>query len=121
MTKKLDLKDMTDDNAKYQPFINQHEPVSDEISLRAIEELFDTENKLPTISRIKFEQVKVLSKLSLFNDTFEDNFTNKLYERILNLQISISGLGRKEIVQLVQQRSMFGEVDNKKSSKDIFR
>ena len=120
--KKLKLEDMTNqDNDDKYVINNQQESPSDLISLKAIEELLNMK-KLKTISRVKFEQVPILSKLYLFSDTFGENFTKKLADLILQLQISTSGLGRKELVQLVQQRSDIMDMMNQgKQSKDIFR
>ena len=53
---------------------------------------------------------------------FGDTFTKQLGDLILQLQISTNGLGRKELVELVQQRTDFGQFEGKQAtSKDIFR
>jgi hypothetical protein len=120
--KKLKLEDMTGkDEDQTQTYIEHPETTaSDEISLKAIQELLNIK-KLKTISRIKFDQVQILSKLFLYSETFNDPFTKKLADLILQLQISTSGLGRRELVQLVQQRSELVELPQQKTSKDIFR
>lgn len=123
--KKLDLEIMTQgtDEEKYKAFINNdNRDQNDLISMLAINELLDVK-KLKTISRVKFEQVGILTKLYLFSKTFGDRFTADIGDLILQLQISTNGLGRKELVQLVQQRTdMFGmELAKPKTSKDIFR
>lgn len=122
MSKKLGMEQMVgNDLDKYNSIIqNQNQPVSDEISLKAISELFDTKKKLKTISRIKFEQVSIISKLFMYTDTFGTSYTKNLANYMLQLQISVSGLSRREIVQMVQQRSMFEEVPQSKRTKDIF-
>ena len=124
MSKKLTLEEMTGGNEeqKYQNLVlNDQREQNDMISLMAINELLNTK-KLKTISRVKFDQVSILTKLYLFADIFGDNFTKKLADLILQIQISTNGSGRKEIVQLVQQRTdIFGMDQPKKSSKDIFR
>lgn len=112
MNDKLSLKDILDpsnDNLQYNN--------NDIISIIATNELINSKN-IKRISRINPEQVMVLSKLFLFADTFKTTFVKRLATNILDLQISIKGLGRKELVQLVQHREM-GEDTNK--IKDIFR
>ena len=106
----------------YQQMIQPESDIpSDEISKLAITELLDTK-KLKTISRVKFEQVPILTKLYLYHDTFGETFTKKLADLVLQLQISTNGLGRRELVQLVQQRNMMNEIlPQQKGSKDIFR
>jgi hypothetical protein len=122
--KKLTMEEMTlnTDDEKYRNLTNiDQRQQNDEIALKAITELLDIK-KLKTISRVKFEQVAIIAKLYLYADTFSDNFTRKLADLLLQLQISTNGLGRKELVQMVQQRSdLFGLQEVKKTSKDIFR
>ena len=124
---KLSIIDMTGsdkDQQLYDALSQQHqESPSDEVSMSAITELFDIENKLKTISRLKFEQVAIITKLYMYSDTFKTDFTSRLADLMLKTQISVGGLGRKEIVQLVQQRSdIYGEGSSqRKSPKDIFR
>ena len=125
MKNKLKLEDMTlnTDEQKYQQLTNiDQRAQNDEISLMAIHELLNIK-KLKTISRLKFEQVSIISKLYLYSSTFGEKFTKQLADLILQLQISTSGLGRRELVQLVQQRSDMFELamSPKKTSKDIFR
>lgn len=122
MTKKLSIEEMTQstDDLKYNNIINQDNSVNDEISLIAISELLN-DKKLKTISRIKMDQVAILTKLYLFSNIFGDNFTKKIADLILKLQISVSGLGRKELVQMIQQRIDIFDPNQVKKSKDIFR
>ena len=118
---KTDLSKMTGrdeiDNT-YMQVIDDDKP-SDEISMKAITELLDLK-KLKTISRLKFDQIQVITKLYLFSETFGDKFTSSLADLILQLQISTNGLGRKELVQLVQQRSDIMEMMTPKK-KEIFK
>ena len=112
--------DSDEQNYKNLTNIDQREN-NDMISLMAISELLN-KKKLKTISRVKFEQVSIIAKLFLYADTFGVNFTKNLADLILQLQISTNGLGRKELVQLVQQRSDVLELmSQKRTSKDIFR
>ena len=125
MSKELNIKDITrknDDNTYIET--KDEQPVSDQISLLAIQELLNKKN-LKSISRVKFDQVSILTKLHLFAQTFGIAFTNDLAELVEELQISVSGLGRKELVQLVQRRDGLMEQfllnQKDKSSKDVFR
>ena len=121
--KNLSMEDMVgSEESKYNALINQdNRDRNDEIASKAIDELLD-QKKLKTISRVKFDQVGILSKLYLFADIFDVDLTKNLADLILKLQISTNGLGRKELVQLVQQRTdIFDMSQIKKSSKDIFR
>ena len=121
--KNLSMEDMVgNEESKYNALINQdNRDRNDEIASKAIDELLN-QKKLKTISRVKFDQVGILSKLYLFADIFDVDLTKNLADLILKLQISTNGLGRKELVQLVQQRTdIFDMSQVKKSSKDIFR
>ena len=124
MTKKLDLKDLTgqpDENVVYQQIAQGDNKPSDEISMKATEELLSNK-KLKTVSRLKFDQVSVISKLYMFSEVFGEKFPRQLADLILQLQISTNGLGRRELVQLVQQRNMMAEMEEqKRPSKEIFR
>lgn len=91
----------------------------DFISLIAVNELVNSKNT-KRISRILPEQVNILTKLYLFADVFGTTLTRDLADNILDLQISIKGLGRRELVQLVQQREDL-PVNVPYKSKDIFR
>lgn len=123
MTKKATLQEMTGntDELRYQNLVMQDQrPQNDEISLLAISELLN-DKKLKTISRVKMDQVAVLTKLYLFADIFGEKFPKKLADLILKIQISVGGLGRKELVELVQRRTDIFSLDQKPQSKDIFR
>jgi hypothetical protein len=121
--KKLELNDMTNQEDPYNQFVNNdnREP-NDELSLLVVKEIFDKKNR-KTMSRIKFEQVSIIAKLFLYGETFGCKFTNKLANHMLDLQISTNGLGRKENVQMVQQRNDFMDLmqEQKKTSKNIFK
>lgn len=122
---KLTLNKMTgkdNDNTQTINLIeNEPNPIADEISLRAIDELLNLE-KLKTISRVKPEQVSNLVKLYAFADTFKTAFPRSLADYVLQLQISLNGLGRRELVQLVQQRGGELMLDQRpQTSKNIFK
>lgn len=93
---------------------------SDLVSLIAISELTNL-NKLKVITRLKDEQIPLLTKLYMFAETFNIPFMKNMADNILQLQISIRGLGRKELVNIVREstpqevkRGLFGP-------KDVFR
>lgn len=93
---------------------------SDLVSLIAISELTNL-NKLKVITRLKDEQIPLLTKLYMFAETFNIPFVKNMADNILQLQISIRGLGRKELVNIVREssppevkRGLFG-------TKDVFR
>lgn len=93
---------------------------NDIISLMAISELVNM-GKLKTVSRLKIEQIPNITKLYLFSQVFDTDYTKMLADNILQLQISIKGLGRRELVSLVQQRDNSSQEVVKLSSKDIFK
>ena len=106
--KKLNLTDFTgrdENNIKIDELIEKqiNEAKDDLISLLALQELLGEKN-LKRVSRIKDTQVPALTKLFMFGDIFESDTATSLADYILNLQISIRGLGRKELVSLVQKR-----------------
>ena len=120
---KLSLKQMTnkDDDNTPQIVVNEDtQPVSDEVSLMAIGELFN-KAKLKGNSRVKPEQVSNLVKLYAFAKVFKTPFASSLADLILQLQISLNGLGRRELVQLVQQRSNEPMIMTPQTSKQIFK
>lgn len=93
---------------------------SDLVSLIAISELTNLE-KLKVITRLKEEQVPILTKLYMYAETFNVPFVKNMADNILQLQISIRGLGRKELVNIVREstpsevkRGLFG-------TKEVFR
>lgn len=91
---------------------------SDLVSLIAIDNLTNTD-KIKMTSRLKEEQILNISKLLLFTDVYGTNFTSNLANYIMQLQVSIRGLGRKELVKVVNQsiseepikKSMFDRKD----------
>lgn len=92
---------------------------SDIINLLALQELTNSK-KIKTNSRIKLEQVELLTKLYLFNDTFKTPLAKKLADLVLHLQVSINGLGRKELIQMVNTNNDNSLQQNKRI-KDVFR
>ena len=92
---------------------------SDLINLLALQELTNSK-KIKTNSRIKLEQVELLTKLYLFNDTFKTPLAKKLADLVLHLQVSINGLGRKELIQMVNTNND-NVLQQNKRVKDVFR
>ena len=118
--KKLSMDDMTQDQYANILKVDDNAP-SDKISEMAITELFDPK-KLKNNSRIKFEQVKYLTKLEMFAQVYDIPLCHDIVGEVMNEQISVDGLGRKEVVQLVQQRTGMEELQpQRRISKDVFR
>lgn len=122
--KKLGFKDLTGKDEDNIP-LDEGVPSIDSdgndiISLMAISELVNM-GKLKTVSRLKIEQIPNITKLYLFSQVFDTDYTKMLADNILQLQISIKGLGRRELVSLVQQRDNPSQEVAKLSSKDIFK
>ena len=92
---------------------------NDLINLLALQELTNSK-KIKTNSRIKLEQVELLTKLYLFNDTFKTPLAKKLADLVLHLQVSINGLGRKELIQMVNTNND-NVLQQNKRVKDVFR
>lgn len=123
--KKIKLNEMTntnDDNTRVDIDLGEDNPPhNDLIALKAVEELLNLD-KLKTITRINPNQVAVITKLYLFSSVFKAPFTSQLADIMLQLQISLRGLGRQELVQLVNQRSQTESPQGFiKTSKDIFK
>ena len=122
------MKDIKNDKLKIDELLEENineqleNSSSDLVSLIAISELTNLE-KLKVITRLKDEQVPLLAKLYMYAETFDVQFIKNMADNILQLQISIRGLGRKELVNIVREstptevkvkRGLFG-------TKDVFR
>ena len=120
------MKDVKNDKLKIDELLEENiseqleSGTSDLVSLIAISELTNLD-KLKVITRIKEEQVPILTKLYLYAETFNIPFIKNMADNILQLQVSIRGLGRKELVNIVREstptdakRGLFG-------TKDVFR
>ena len=92
----------------------------DLVSLIAISELTNLD-KLKVITRLKDEQVPLLSKLYMYAETFNIPFIKNLADNILQLQISIRGLGRKELVNIVRESAPPETKRGLFERKDVFR
>ena len=93
---------------------------SDLVSLIAISELTNLE-KLKVITRLKDVQVPQMAKLYMFAETFDIPFIRNLADNILQLQISIRGLGRKELVNIVRESAPPEVKRGLFERKDVFR
>src|SRR5690606_39628508 len=117
MVAKLELKDLIQpENIK-----NDNINITDLIKLQVAESLISNKN-LKSTTRIKYEQVSHISKLYLFANIFDIDFIKNLADNILKLQISINGLGRKELIYLLGKvyNTDIGEVE-KLTAKGIFK
>lgn len=92
---------------------------NDLINLLALQELTNSK-KIKTNSRIKLDQVELLTKLYLFNDTFKTPLAKKLADLVLHLQVSINGLGRKELIKMVNNNNS-NDLPQTNRIKDVFR
>jgi len=97
MNDKLNIQDLIN------PKNNEEESqksTDDIIKLIAVQNLLSKDN-LKTNTRVKMTQVDKLSKMYMFGKIFNIGFIDDLADHILELQISVNGLGRKELVELV--------------------
>ncbi len=117
--KKLDIKDfLTPENVKD---AQENSGANDIIRLMTVDQLFNKDN-LKSNSRIKFSQVSQLTKLASFGEVFDVPFANAIVDNILQLQVSINGLGRKELVELVSNvQDPLIDPTIKKVRKEIFK
>jgi hypothetical protein len=102
--------------------VSDHSP-TEMIKLITVNNLLSKEN-LKTNTRIKFGQVGKLSKLFLFGVVFQVPFITELANNIIELQISINGLGRRDLVELVSQVNDPMPIQSdavKPTKKDIFK
>lgn len=115
--KKLTLDELIDNSIEEQVENNP----SDLVSLIAIKEITNLD-KLKVISRVKQEQVPILTKLFLYSETFNIPFVKNIADNILQLQISIYGLGRKELVSIVNTSNQMTEQPKSiLGKKEVFR
>ena len=120
------MKDVKNDKLKIDELLEENiseqleSGSSDLVSLIAISELTNLE-KLKVITRLKDEQVPLLSKLYMYAETFNIPFIKNLADNILQLQISIRGLGRKELVNIVRESAPQESKRGLFERKDVFR
>ena len=120
------MKDIKNDKLKIEELLEENineqleNSSSDLVSLIAISELTNLE-KLKVITRLKDEQVSLLTKLYMYAETFNILFIKNMADNILQLQISIRGLGRKELVNIVRESTPSETKRGLFRTKDVFR
>ena len=94
---------------------------NDELIEKAIESLFEDKHLFKN-SRVKNGDILKLARLKLFGDYYNLALVDKLIKYILQLRISVNGLGRKEIVELVKTDVFTSNLtDIKDNSRGVFR
>lgn len=73
----------------------------DELREKAIESLFEDKHLFKN-SRIKNNDIMKIARLKLYGDFYNLSLIDKLIKYVLQLRISVNGLGRKEVVELVK-------------------
>ena len=95
---------------------------NDELREKAIESLFEDKHLFKN-SRIKNNDIMKIARLKLYGDFYNLTLIDKLIKYILQLRISVNGLGRKEVVELVKTdvfTSYLAE-PTKNGSRGVFR
>lgn len=93
---------------------------NDELKEKAIESLFEDKNLFKN-TRIKDRDILKLVRLKLYGDYYNLNLVNKLIKYILQLRISVNGLGRKEIVELVKTDVFSSNLVEDTNTRGVFR
>ena len=92
-----------------------------ELREKAIESLFEDKHLFKN-SRIKNNDILKLVKLKLYGEYYGLTMIDKLIKYILQLRISVNGLGRKEVVELVKTDVFTSNlVETKNNSRGVFR
>ena len=93
---------------------------NDELKEKAIESLFEDKHLFKN-TRIKDKDILKLVRLKLYGDYYNLSLVNKLIKYILQLRISVNGLGRKEIVELVKTEVFSSNLVEDSKSRGVFR
>lgn len=94
---------------------------NDELREKAIESLFEDKHLFKN-SRIKNSDIMKIARLKLYGDFYNLTLIDKLIKYVLQLRISVNGLGRKEIVELVKTDVFTSNlVEPKNNSRGVFR
>ena len=94
---------------------------NDELREKAIESLFEDKHLFKN-SRVKNNDILKLARLKLHGDYFSRSLVDKLIKYVLQLRISVNGLGRKEVVELVKTDVFTSTItDIKENSRGVFR
>lgn len=88
----------------------------------AVKELNKKENRKIN-SRLTNEQISTIIKLELFTTIFKTNLTKDLSNLILDLNISLRGLGRKELTNVIASLNSTPTIDtlDTTTKKGVFR
>lgn len=93
----------------------------DELKQKAIEALFEDKNLFKN-TRLKNNDILKIARLKLYGDYYNLSLIDKLIKYILQLRISVNGLGRKEIVELVKTDVFTSNlVETTNNSRGVFR
>ncbi|HEY8365359.1 MAG TPA: hypothetical protein VIK84_07270 [Haloplasmataceae bacterium] len=94
--------------------------VDEQIKLDIINSLLD-DDLLQINSRIKMGQVKKLLRLYAFSDYFDVPVLKQIADLILKLQISVNGLGRKELIEVFKNQGYFESLPDLPKGGTIFK
>lgn len=92
----------------------------DELKQKAIESLFEDKHLFKN-TRLKNNDILKIARLKLFGDFYNLTLVDKLIKYILQLRISVNGLGRKEIVELVKTDVFTSNLVEPNNSRGVFR
>lgn len=94
---------------------------NDELIEKAIESLFEDKHLFKN-TRVKSKDILKLAKLKLYGEYYNLTLIDKLIKYILQLRISVNGLGRKEVVELVKTDVFTSNLtEPKNNSRGVFR
>lgn len=94
---------------------------NDELREKAIESLFEDKHLFKN-TRIKNNDIMKIARLKLYGDFYNLSLIDKLIKYVLQLRISVNGLGRKEVVELVKTDVFTSNlVEPKNNSRGVFR
>lgn len=101
--------------------ITQDKNIDDDLRLKVINHLLDMTNNTLVNSRLNKKQINTIIKLLTFARIYNNDYTLNIAYDLLKLQVSLQGLGRKELVKILQTTSDYEPTENNKSFKDVFR
>lgn len=93
---------------------------NDELQAKAIESLFEDKHLFKN-SRVKNNDILKLARLKLYGDFYNLSLVDRFIKYILQLRISVNGLGRKEIVELVKTDVFTSNIAEPNNSRGVFR
>ena len=94
--------------------------VDEQIKMDIINSLLD-DDQLLINSRIKMKQVKKLLRLYAFSDYFKVPLLKQIADLILKLQISVNGLGRKELIEVFKNQGYYETLPELQKGGTIFK